>query len=221
MRLSFFFLIQLLSNFASHKENICCYCWNSNPVICLAACCLLSQHPFRVPPAFPPISLVYLSTMTYSWHSLEAFRNHSKFVKNEKTNFSAECILISCAPVEFFSFSSQEEKHRGECENQNVCACVCVCVLKRFAFHCNTPEMATLTNSSNNKNNRNRKMLLLPLGFPPLGNAGQIESTSTFLPLSPLLSSLQQMLACKHSFSPSFCSLACGLLCCCFFFCLL
>lgn len=150
-------------------------------MICLAACCLLSQHPFRVPPAFPPISLVYLSTMTYSWHSLEAFRNHSKFVKNEKTNFSAECILISCAPVEFFSFSSQKERDRGECENQNVCACVCVCVLKRFAFHCNTPEMATLTNSNNNKNNRNRKMLLLPLGFPPLGNAGQIESTSTFL----------------------------------------
>lgn len=32
--------------------------------------------------------------------SLEAFRNHSKFVKNEKTNFSAECILISYTPGE-------------------------------------------------------------------------------------------------------------------------
>lgn len=46
------------------------------------------------------------------WHSLEAFRNHSKFVKNEKTNFSAECILISYTPGErLLSFALLQHSH--------------------------------------------------------------------------------------------------------------
>lgn len=72
------------------------------------------------------------------WHSLEAFRNHSKFVKNEKTNFSAECILISYTPGErLLSFAllqhshghqDQEEQQQQQNSRVHRLAIVCVCV---------------------------------------------------------------------------------------------
>lgn len=99
--------------------------------------------------------------------SLEAFRNHSKFVKNKKTNFSAECILISYTPRErrlsFALLQSTVTARRRSCRKivyRLASESVCVCVLKRFAFHCSTPEMATLTNSSSNNTPGTRQNLL-------------------------------------------------------------
>lgn len=89
-----------------------------------------------------PVPCWQQSLVVGCWHSLEAFRNHSKFVKNEKTNFSAECILISYTPGErLLSFALLQHSH-GRTKRSNSssklaeyigwqsCVCVSVCVKK-------------------------------------------------------------------------------------------
>lgn len=112
--------------FSRHKENI------------------FSVFFFFVPSLFRPSHQLCSGNRVFRCggcrHSLEAFRNHSKFVKNEKTNFSAECILISYTPGErLLSFALLQHSHghsstrrsRRSSSSSKIAECIgcqtCVC----------------------------------------------------------------------------------------------